>query len=172
MQSPRMLMHRKTLILHGFSLELQIAAIFSQVFAQRGFFSLKYSLFSWFLLILRVGGCYGEKFLSLVVPQQTALTPEINLSQYAIEIKCLTLKDQTSYLIPDGWSRSPLTFPIFSLNCYITSSTTSKQYKHSIYHGVRSILAYIINNVKAFDIIPWIKYSFKYTSLDRKRYFY
>ena len=46
--------------------------------------------------------CYGEKFLWLGVPQQTALTLEINLSQYAIEIKCLTLKDQTSYLIPDG----------------------------------------------------------------------
>ena len=30
------------------------------------------------------------------------LTPEINHFQYAIEIKCLTLKDQTSYLIPDG----------------------------------------------------------------------
>ena len=30
------------------------------------------------------------------------LTPEINLSQYAIETKHLTLKDQTSYLIPDG----------------------------------------------------------------------
>ena len=30
------------------------------------------------------------------------LTPEINLFQYAIEIKCLTLKDHTSYLIPDG----------------------------------------------------------------------
>ena len=29
-------------------------------------------------------------------------TPEINLSQYAIEIKCLTLKDRTSYLISDG----------------------------------------------------------------------
>ena len=26
------------------------------------------------------------------------LTPEINLSQYAIEIKHLTLKDETSYL--------------------------------------------------------------------------
>ena len=36
---------------------------------------------------------YGEKFLWLGVPQQTALTPEINFSQYAIEIKCLTLKD-------------------------------------------------------------------------------
>ena len=46
--------------------------------------------------------CYGEKFLWIGVPQQTALTPEINLSQYAIEIKCLTLKDQTLYLIPDG----------------------------------------------------------------------
>ena len=31
-----------------------------------------------------------------------SLTPEINLFQYAIEIKCLTLKDQTSYLILDG----------------------------------------------------------------------
>ena len=46
--------------------------------------------------------CYGDKFLWLGVPQQTALTPEMNLSQYAIEIKCLTLKDQTSYLIPDS----------------------------------------------------------------------
>ena len=99
-----------------------------------------------------------------------SLTPEINPFEYAIENKCLTLKVQTSYLIPDGWSRSPLSFPILSLNWYITSSTTSKQYKHTIYHGVRSILAYyIINNVKAFYIFPWIKYSFKYTSLDRKR---
>ena len=31
-----------------------------------------------------------------------SLTPEINPFQYAIEIKYLTLKDQTSYLIPDG----------------------------------------------------------------------
>ena len=46
--------------------------------------------------------CYGEKFLWLGVPQQTDLTPESHLSQYAIETKCLTLKDQTSYLIPDG----------------------------------------------------------------------
>ena len=30
------------------------------------------------------------------------LTLEINPFQYAIEIKYLTLKDQTSYLIPDG----------------------------------------------------------------------
>ena len=30
------------------------------------------------------------------------LTPEINLFQYAIESKFLTLKDQTSYLILDG----------------------------------------------------------------------
>ena len=30
------------------------------------------------------------------------LTLEINPLQYAIEIKCLTLKDQTSYLIPDS----------------------------------------------------------------------
>ena len=115
---------------------------------------------------------YGEKFLWLRVPQQIALTPEINFSQYAIEIKCLTLKDQTSYLIPDGWSRSLLRFPIFSLNCYITSSTTSKQCKHSLFHGLRSILAYIINNVKEFDIFQWKQYSFKYTLLDRKRYFY
>ena len=31
-----------------------------------------------------------------------SLTQEINPFQYAIEIKCLTLKDQNSYLIPDG----------------------------------------------------------------------
>ena len=31
-----------------------------------------------------------------------SLTPEINPFQYAREIKYLTLKDQTSYLIPDG----------------------------------------------------------------------
>ena len=31
-----------------------------------------------------------------------SLTPEINPFQYAIEIKYLTLKDQTSYLIPNG----------------------------------------------------------------------
>ena len=31
-----------------------------------------------------------------------SLTPEINPFQYAIEIKYLTLKDQTSYLIRDG----------------------------------------------------------------------
>ena len=37
--------------------------------------------------------CYGEKFLWLGVPQQIALTPEINIFQYEIEIKCLTLKD-------------------------------------------------------------------------------
>ena len=101
-----------------------------------------------------------------------SLTLEINISQYAIEIKCLTLKDKTSYLILDDGSRSPLSFLIFSLNGYNTSSKTSKQSKHTIYHGVRSILAYIINNVKAFDIFQWKQYSFKYTLLDRKRYFY
>ena len=31
-----------------------------------------------------------------------SLTQEINPFQYAIEIKSLTLKDLTSYLIPDG----------------------------------------------------------------------
>ena len=35
---------------------------------------------------------YGEKFLWLGVPQQIALTPEINLSQYAIEIKMSNTK--------------------------------------------------------------------------------
>ena len=42
------------------------------------------------------------------------MTPEINPFQYAIEIKYLTLKDQTSYLILDGWNRSPLSFPILA----------------------------------------------------------
>ena len=100
------------------------------------------------------------------------VTTEINPFLYARETKHLTLKDLDSYLIPDGCSRSPLSFPIFNLNCYNTSSTTSKQYKHTIFHGVRSILAYIINNVKAFDIFQCIQYSFKYTLMDRKRYFY
>ena len=31
-----------------------------------------------------------------------SLTPEINLFQYAIESKCLTLKDKTLYLILDN----------------------------------------------------------------------
>ena len=120
--------------------------------------------YAWYLLRREIPMAWGTT--------TDSLTPEINIFQYEIEIKCLTLKDQTSYLIPDGWSRSPFSFAIFSLNWYITSSTTSKQYKHSIYHGVRSILAYIINNVQAFDIIPWIKYSFKHKLLDRKIYFY
>ena len=40
-----------------------------------------------------------------------SLNPKINPSQYPREIKYLTLKDQTSYLILDSWSRSPLKFP-------------------------------------------------------------
>ena len=40
-----------------------------------------------------------------------SLTTEINPLQYGIKIKYLTLKDQTSYLISDGWSRSSLSFP-------------------------------------------------------------
>ena len=56
MHSPRMMMHRRTMNMHGCSTELQIAAIFSQVFAQREKNSLKYgSLFPDYLLILRVG---------------------------------------------------------------------------------------------------------------------
>ena len=73
----------------------------------------KYLLKTLFIKHIKVAGafvspnditrnCYGEKFLWLGVPQQTNLIPEINLSQYAIEIKFLTLKDQTSYLISDG----------------------------------------------------------------------
>ena len=46
MDNPRTLMHRRTMIKHGFSIELQIATIFSQVFSQREKISLKYgSLF-------------------------------------------------------------------------------------------------------------------------------
>ena len=40
-----------------------------------------------------------------------SLTPEINPFLYARETKQLTLKDLDSYLIPDGWCRSPLSFP-------------------------------------------------------------
>ena len=47
--------------------------------------------------------CYGEKLpMAWGVPQQTTLTLEINLSQYARETKHLTLRDTESYLVPDG----------------------------------------------------------------------
>ena len=74
------------------------------------------------------------------------LNPEINISQYEIEIKCLTLKDQTSYLIPDGWSRSPLSFPI---SAWIDESLPQQQVKKTsiLSIGVRSTLSYIINNI-------------------------
>ena len=75
------------------------------------------------------------------------LTPEINTFLYAREIKQLTLKDLNSYLIPDGWCRSPLSFPTSTWIDESLSSTTSKQDKHTIYIGVRYIIAYIINNV-------------------------
>ena len=39
------------------------------------------------------------------------VTAEINPFQYARETKYLTLKDLDSYLIPDGWCRSLLSFP-------------------------------------------------------------
>ena len=56
MHSLEILMHRRTMILHGCSTELQIVAIFSQVFAQKEKIYLKYgSLFPDYLLILRGG---------------------------------------------------------------------------------------------------------------------
>ena len=72
-----------------------------------------------------------------------SLTLEINLFQYAIENKCLTLKDQTSYLIPDNWSRSPLSFPT---SAWIDKLLPQQQVNNTSI-GVWSILAYIINNV-------------------------
>ena len=39
------------------------------------------------------------------------LTPEINHFLYARETKQLALKDLDSYLIPDGWCKSSLSFP-------------------------------------------------------------
>ena len=44
-----------------------------------------------------------------------SLTPEINPFLYAREIKDLTLKYHDSYLIPNGWCRSPLSF--LTLTC-------------------------------------------------------
>ena len=75
-----------------------------------------------------------------------SLTPEINPFQCAREIKYLTLKDQTSYLILDGWSRSPLSFPTSS---WIDESLPQQQITKTsiLYIGVRSTLKYIINNV-------------------------
>ena len=61
------------------------------------------------------------------------LTPEINHFKYAIEIKYLTLKDQTSYLIPDGWSRSPLSFPT---SAWIDKSLPQQVSKTSILYIV------------------------------------
>ena len=56
MHSPRMIMDRRTNIFHYCSTEMQIAAIFSQVFAQRENFSLKYgSLFLDYLLYFEGG---------------------------------------------------------------------------------------------------------------------
>ena len=76
-----------------------------------------------------------------------SLTLEINPFQYAIKIKYLTLKDQTSYLILDGWSRSPLSFPTLAWIDRLLPQHTSKKYKNTISIGVISILAYVINNV-------------------------
>ena len=46
--------------------------------------------------------CYEEKNpMTWGVPQQTALTLEINLSQYARETKPLTLYDTELYLVSD-----------------------------------------------------------------------
>ena len=47
--------------------------------------------------------CYRDKLhMAWGVPQQTNLTLEINLSQYAKETNHLTLRDTKSYLVPDG----------------------------------------------------------------------
>ena len=50
-----------------------------------------------------------------------SLTLEINPFLYARETKQLTLKDLDSYLISDGWCRSPLRFPtqLELMNCFI-----------------------------------------------------
>ena len=56
--------------------------------------------------------CYGDKFpMAWGVPQQTTRHQKSIFPQYTREIKHLTLRDIESYLVPDGWSRSPLSFP-------------------------------------------------------------
>ena len=55
--------------------------------------------------------CYGEKLpMAWDVPQQTDKLQKSIPSQYAREIQHLKLKDLETYLIPDGCSRSPLSF--------------------------------------------------------------
>ena len=75
------------------------------------------------------------------------LTPQINPSLYARETKNLTLKDLDSYLIPDGWCRSSLSFPTPAWIDKLIPQQLVKKDKHAIYIGVRSTLAYIINNI-------------------------
>ena len=72
-----------------------------------------------------------------------SLNPEINPFQYGREIKYQTLKDQNSYLIPDGWSRSPLSFPTLA---WIDESLHQQQVnkKSRLYIGVRPTLELII----------------------------
>ena len=59
----------------------------------------------------------------------------------------------------------------FILNWWITSSTISKQDKHTIYW---CYIYSCIYNQQCISIWnhPWIKYSFKHILLDRKKYFY
>ena len=56
-----------------------------------------------FLENRQLGICYEDKLpIAWGVPQQTALTLEINIFQYARETKHLTLRDIESYLVLDG----------------------------------------------------------------------
>ena len=90
--------------------------------------------------------CYEEKLpMDCGVPQQTTLTLEINLSQYARENKHLTLRDTESYLVPDGWSRTPLSFPIHT--CINNSLSTTKRKTSMLYNNVLDLLYHIYSSM-------------------------
>ena len=74
------------------------------------------------------------------------VTTEINYFQYSRETKHLTLKDLETYLIPDGWCRSPLSFSnLACISNFISQQSTNKS--SMLYNGVRPTLTYIINNI-------------------------
>ena len=79
------------------------------------------------------------------VPKQIEKLQKSISSPYAREIKHLTLKDLESYLILDGWSRSPLSFFQSHLRWQFTLNN-SKEGKHAIEYSVKPTLVYIIND--------------------------
>ena len=66
------------------------------------------------------------------------MTPEINHFQYARAIKAYNTKGYESYLIPDGWCRSPLCFSNHA--CIPNSLSTTTNKTHMLYIQVLGLL--------------------------------